>query len=155
MAIVLFGGTYAVQPVQGEMRRFITRTRVDGTVTRVKDSGSDTNKVLKINKNWFVECVWVNVVQISTDVHFGGIIIYDSNGDTFGPYIPLGTADAATAGATGAYGGLPKLYTAAADLRASLAASFSTTYFNGIFDVYASVVDLNAYESPHSPSWAD
>jgi hypothetical protein len=157
MAIVLWGGTYPVQPVRGEMRRFIIRSRVDGTSTAVAQT--DTNKVIPLRANWILAGVWTNVIKASTNVRFGTGVITDQV-QTYGASFYLGTADCATGaslGVTAPWVGLMNgnIIATAGYLGLSLAASFSTTGFNGIIDVYADIIDANAYESPHTPSFAD
>lgn len=159
MATVLWGGTYAAQPVQGNMRRFIARVRVDGTVASTPVNYADTNKLIVLRPNWILQGVWTNVIKASTNVRFGTGVITDQV-QTYGASFYLGTADCATGaslGVTAPWAPLAQgnLQSTAGYLGLSLAASFSTTGFNGIIDVYADIVDCNAYEAPHTPLWSD
>lgn len=170
MATVVWGGTglQAVQPSQGEMRRFIVRNRVDcrngnGMVI------ADTNKILIIKAGWFVNRVFARLIKAGThgDVYAG---ITDSAGaywaGTGGSWSIGGSAGSSTQGTgaislTGptavigttlnqAFGATGNYYGVADYLVLALGSTGAT--FDGVIDVMADVIDTNPYENPASYS---
>ena len=164
MATVYFGGQTGRQPAQGEMRRFIVRSRVDGTVTPV--NYADTNKVIMIPKGWIVSAVWPRIVKPSPagailSVALGSMELFDGDGASWGPSF-YADSTVGTAGITGAVptGGAtwpnaPKVFNSEGYIALALSASYSSTGFDGIVDVFAEVINCIPYENPHSPSFAD
>jgi hypothetical protein len=153
MATVIFGGTVRAQPAQGEMRRFIVRARIDGRVTNVNPSSTDLNKAFLIPAGWFIEKVWAKVLFVG--VKSGSCQFIDSDAATWGATFGFGAQNVgATVGIAGGAtaflseqtitkGG--KYFAADADMRATFTAA---TYFDGLMDVFASVIDTNARENP-------
>jgi hypothetical protein len=66
MATVVWGSNDKVQPAQGEMRRFIVRNRVDGTVSGKELLAADTNKVMPIKAGWIVKAFWARLIKHGT-----------------------------------------------------------------------------------------
>lgn len=54
-------GTVARQPSQGEMRRFVVRSRIDATVTNLLPA--DTIKAALIKAGWIVNAVWAYIAK--------------------------------------------------------------------------------------------
>jgi hypothetical protein len=158
MATVIFGGTVKAQPVQGEMRRFIVRARIDGRVTPVNPSSTDLNKAFLIPAGWLIERVFAKHIFIGT--YSGSCQLIDSDAATWGATFGFGAQNVgATVGLAGGATALVsnqtivsggKYFAAASDMRATFTAA---TYFDGCIDVFASVINLATYESP--ASWSD
>jgi hypothetical protein len=156
-ATIIYSGTVARQPAQGEMRRFIVRSRIDGRVTPLNPSSTDTQKAFLIPAGWLVEKVWARHIYIGA--YSGSVQLIDSDAATWGATfgfgaqnvgatVGLGGGATALLSAQAAAGG--KFFLAAGDMRATFTAA---TYFDGCIDVFASVIDMATYESP--ASWSD
>lgn len=178
MATVIWGGSVAVQPAQGEMRRFIVRSRVDGGVLGKEVVPADTNKIMLIKAGWIVKGFWGRLIKHGTMGDVALMVKNAAGGNWLGTAgiewavggsanndTTRGTQGNMTAGNPSAIKGpsfaLAGLGCSAADAMAYrcgipfIADDYlywdtgnTGACFDGIADFFADVVDTNPYASP-------
>jgi len=157
MATVSWGSTKSVNPVQGSMRQYLVRNRIDLYTASLSMLSTDTNKVMIIAAGWNVHKVWVKLITKGI-TNATTLTVEDSATTTWiaaGKAIGTGgtngtlfeTAHSDGYGSDNYAGG--HIYSTADYLQFVL----NTTCVYGICDVYALVSDLNIDEN--AASWTD
>lgn len=161
MATYLWGNALGtaplgVNPTQGPIRRFLLRNRVDCTASAMVSGLADTtiNKVLIIPAGWNVNKVYLRLVKKPT---LGSTILKVLGATSALVWASACTATTATAvghiymtkhddtyGSDNYSDGIPFQSAGYIKVAATIAA------YDGIFDIFADVTDLNLDENPAS-----